>query len=272
MINKSKVSVVATLFALVSTSVYASAEFIPKTVGDVVNGEKIFREGKQLVAHPDAAGQTVAAQAGEAQAGIEVPPCLTCHGEKAMGDDNMGTPRLAGQGYSFLVKQLTDFATDKRTDTTMFVMNNNAKGLSAKERQDVAAYLSGLNKGEIKVEGSDLAAVKAMGQTPVGQTHLGKSLAQYGAPDRGIPACHSCHGYNARGAFPVYPALSGQKYVYLVNQLKKWRDASRANDMMGQMRAVAKKLSDDDIYNVASFLTSAERTTVGNARTPQQQH
>ncbi len=250
MSNKSRVSVVAILFALASSSVNASAEFVPKTVGNIENGKNIFTNGK------DSTG---------------VPACLTCHGEKAMGEDSMGTPRLAGQGYTFLVKQLTDFATDKRTDTTMGVMNNNAKGLTETERQDVSAYLSSLNKGEIKVEGSDLEAVKGLGQ-PVGQTHLGKSIVQHGAPDRGIPACHSCHGYNARGAFPIYPALSGQKYVYLVNQLKKWRDASRANDMMGQMRAVAKKMSDDDIYNVAAFLTSADRTTNGNARMPQQQH
>lgn len=269
MFNISTVLVVTALTALVSTSVYASAEYVPKTIGDVANGEKIYKQGKQLVAHADAPGQSVATQAGEAQAGIEVPPCVTCHGETAMGEDSMGTPRLAGQGYTFLVKQLNDFATDKRADTTMYVMNNNAKGLTEKERQDVAAYLTNLNKDEIKVEGSDLAAVKAMGQ-PVGQTHLGKSIAQYGAPDRGIPACHSCHGYNARGAFPIYPALSGQKYVYLVNQLKKWRDGSRANDMMGQMRSVAKKMTDDDIYNVAAFLTSAERTTFGNSRMPQQ--
>lgn len=250
MFNTSRVSVVAALLAFASTSVYASAEFVPKTVGNVDNGKKIFTNGKESTG---------------------VPACLTCHGEKALGEDSMGTPRLAGQGYTFLVKQLNDFATDKRTDTTMGgIMNTNAKGLTETERQDVAAYLSGLNKGEIQVEGSDLAAVKAMGQ-PVGQTHLGKSLAQYGAPDRGIPACHSCHGYNARGAFPIYPTLSGQKYVYLVNQLKKWRDASRTNDMMGQMRAVGKKLTDDDIYNVAAFLTSADRTTQGNARMPQQQ-
>lgn len=250
MLNTSKVLVLAALVAGMSTSAHASAEFVPKTMGNVENGKTIFTNGKESTG---------------------VPACLTCHGEKALGEDSMGTPRLAGQGYTFLVKQMNDFATDKRTDTTMGgIMNTNAKGLTETEHQDVAAYLSGLNQGEIKVEGSDLAAVKAMGQ-PVGQTHLGKSLAQYGAPDRGIPACHSCHGYNARGAFPIYPALSGQKYVYLVNQLKKWRDGSRTNDMMGQMRAVAKKMSDDDIYNVAAFLTSAKRTTLGNSRMPQQQ-
>jgi cytochrome c553 len=56
----------------------------------------------------------------------------------------------------------------------------------------------------------------------------------------------------------------------LTNQLKKWRDGSRANDPMSQMQNVAKKLTDDDIYNVATFLTSAPETTVGNARVPEQ--
>lgn len=271
MFKTSRVTVVAALVAIFSASAYASAEFVPKTVGNLENGKKIFLEGKQIVSHPDAGKEPVAAQAAEAQAGIEVPACITCHGEKGMGEDSMGTPRLAGQGYTFLVKQLTDFAQDKRIDTTMGVMNMNAKGLSVQERQDVAAYLSSQNAAEISPEGSDLEAVKALG-VPVGQTHLGKSLAQYGAPERGIPACHSCHGYNARGAFPVYPFLSGQKYVYLVNQLKKWRDESRTNDPLAQMRGVAKKMSDDDIYNVAAFLTNADRTTMGNVRMPQQRH
>ncbi len=271
MLNTIRVSVAVAITAMFSASVFASADFVPKTAGNIENGKKIFMEGKQIVPHPDTGKEPVAAQAGEAQAGIEVPPCLTCHGEKGLGEDAMGTPRLAGQGYNFLVKQLTDFAQDKRIDTTMGVMNNNAKGLSAQERQDVAAYLSSLNHNEISPEGSDLEAVKGLG-VPVGQTHLGKSIAVYGAPERGIPACHSCHGFNGRGAFPVYPALSGQKYVYLVNQLKKWREESRTNDMMGQMRAVAKKLTDDDIHNVAAYLTNADRTTIGNFRLPQQRH
>jgi cytochrome c553 len=248
MLNFSRVTIAAALTTLFSASVFASADFVPKAAGNADNGKKIFVEGKG-----------------------EVPACVTCHGEKGLGEDSMGTPRLAGQGYNFLVKQLSDFAADKRMDTTMGVMNNNAKGLTPQEHQDVAAYLSSLNSGEISPEGSDLEAVKGLG-VPVGQTHLGKSIAVYGAPERGIPACHSCHGFNGRGAFPIYPALSGQKYVYLVNQLKKWREESRANDMMGQMRAVAKKMTDDDIHNVAAYLTNADRTTMGNYRTPQQRH
>ncbi|VAX01951.1 Cytochrome c4, partial [hydrothermal vent metagenome] len=187
-----------------------------------------------------------------------------CHGQDAMGDDALGTPRLAGQGYVFLVKQLEDYATDKRMDTTMYIMNTNAKGLSAQDRVDVSAYAASLSK---ELVSSDMAQVKELGN-PVGVRHLGKGIVMYGAVSRGIPSCYSCHGFNGRGAAPIYPMIGGQKYVYLVNQLKKWRDGSRANDAMGQMQAVAKNLTDEDIYNVATYLTSAPRTTMGNSRVP----
>ena len=64
--------------------------------------------------------------------------------------------------------------------------------------------------------------------------------------------------------------IGRQRYVYLVNQLKAWKDGSRANDPAGMMRAVAAKLSDDDILNVAAFLATADATTQGNHQTPSQ--
>ncbi len=222
--------------ALVSASAMASDK------GDIGNGKKIFDEGKG-----------------------DAPACNSCHGMDGMGDDNMGTPRLAGQGFTFIVKQLNDFANDKRQDTTMFVMNGNAKALSEQDRRDVAAYVESL---EGAVSASNLEEVKAAGTVPVGVRHKGQSVVQFGAPDRGVSACHSCHGFNGRGAAPMYPRIAGQRYVYLVNQLKKWRDGSRANDPAGQMRAVAKNMSDDDIHNAATFLASAPLTTIGNGRLP----
>ena len=230
-----KVSTVATLFA--ASAAFASGG----SNGNIENGKNIFMNGKG-----------------------DVPACTSCHGQDGMGEDSMGTPRLAGQGMVFLVKQLEDFATDKRMDTTMFIMNTNAKGLSAEDRRDVSAYANSLSN---ELVSSDMAAVKELGN-PVGIRHLGKGLVMYGATDRGIPSCYSCHGFNGRGAAPIYPMIGGQKYVYLVSQLKKWRDGTRTNDAMGQMRAVAKNLSDEDIQNVATYLTSAPRTTVGNTRVP----
>ena len=229
---------------LAATGSFASGGVEYSDLGNLDNGKAIFMNGKG-----------------------DVPACTSCHGNDGLGDDAMGTPRLAGQGFAFLAKQLEDFAADKRMDTTMFIMNNNAKGLTPQDRKDVAAFAASMGG---PLTGSDMKAVKELGSVPVGVRYLGKSLAQYGSYERGIPACHSCHGYNGRGAYPVYPRLANQKYVYLVNQLKKWRDGSRANDPMAQMQKVAKNLTDEDIYNVATFLTSAEETTVGNSRVPEQ--
>ena len=212
---------------------------------NLANGEKIFKDGKG-----------------------DVPACQSCHGPEGMGDDNLGTPRLAGQEMVFLIKQLEDFAHDRRTDQTMFVMNTNAKGLSPEDRADVAAYVS-QKLHIVKKELSSLKNLTDIGQT-VGSTYLGKSIVLYGIPEKDVPACQSCHQYNGRGAEPIYPQIGQQKYVYLTNQLKHWRDGSRANDPMAQMQHVAQKLSDEDIANVASYLITAPFTTPGNSFTPEQ--
>ena len=80
---------------------------------NMANGKNIFENGKG-----------------------DVPACQSCHGQNAEGNDSLGTPRLAGQIYQFLVKQLTDFGTCKdpsdqstcrRQDLTMFVMNTSSR-------------------------------------------------------------------------------------------------------------------------------------------------
>jgi len=204
---------------------------------NVTNGKNIFENGK----------------------GDAVPACQTCHGEKAMGNDGMGAPRLANIGYVYIVKQLTNYAEDKRKDLTMDQMNGIAKGLSAQDKRDLAAYENSFPR---EVELSDLGALKADGKV-IGETYKGQILVRYGVVGK-APACMSCHGFNGRGADPVYPKIGQQKYVYLVNQLTHWRDESRANDPIGQMRKVAKNLSDEDINNVAAFLSQAGDSTLGN--------
>ena len=225
--------------AMVPSVVMASAAAWPKGDGDLNNGKKIFTEGKGTV-----------------------PACNSCHGPEGLGDDNMGTPRIAGQFYTFLRKQLEDYATDKRTDTTMFIMNANAKGLTEDDRKDVATYLASLRiKGDTKT--SNLEELKTAG-IAVGLPHKGKSLVFWGGNDKGIPACYSCHGFNGMGAPPMFPMIGQQRYVYLVNQLKKWRDGTRTNDPKGAMQAVAKKMSDEDINNAAAYLTTTSFYSGGN--------
>jgi cytochrome c553 len=243
------VSAAAVIVGFVIPSIAMSSPMYPKGKGNVANGKAIFENGKG-----------------------DVPACSSCHGADGMGDDNMGTPRIAGQYAVFLRKQLEDFATDKRMDKTMFVMNANAKGLSAQDRTDVATYLESIkpgSHGKMAFGGSDLKELAANG-VAIGATHKGKSLVEWGQGNRLKPvaACRSCHGYNGRGAPPIYPRIGGQRYSYLVNQLKAWRDGSRTNDPMGQMQAIARNMTDEDINNAAAYLTNASDYSDGNFFTP----
>jgi len=238
------------MVAVMAAGTVAHAQEAGKVTASVANGQNIFTNGKD-----------------------GVPACMSCHGDNAMGMDAMGTPRLANVGYAYVVKQLTDFAADRRTDTTLGVMNGFAKILSEQDKRDVASYVNTLNNPS---EHSDLASLKS-GGTAVGEAYLGKGLVLYGKSivengvTQNISACQSCHGYNGRGNDPIYPMIGQQKYVYLTNQLKKWRDGSRANDPMGQMRAIAKNLTDDDINNVAAYLSQAPQSTAGNSFLPDNQ-
>ena len=203
---------------------------------NIANGEKIFNEGK-----------------GDASA------CQGCHGEKAMGNDAMGAPRLANVGTYYITKQLDDFAADKRTPAGMgAVMNGFAKALSEQDRHDIAVYVNSL---EYQIEPSDLKSL-AEGGDPIGKPELGKLIAVQGIKGK-VPACQDCHGFNGRA--DRFPMVNQQRYVYLVNQLNAWRDGSRANDpeveKVGIMRGIAKKLSDDNIRNIAAYLSTAPRVS-----------
>jgi len=209
---------------------------------NIANGMKIFNEGK----------------------GDTVPACMTCHGAGAWGLDAMGAPRLAGIGYPYVVKQLSDLAAGKRTPAGAgAVMVVFAGALTEQERRDLAGYVNTLTG---PADLSDLNALKE-GGTTIGERYLGQSIVKYGIIGK-VSACSSCHGFNGRGAAPMFPVIGQQKYTYLVNQLNSWRDESRANDPYAMMRKMAHNLTDEDIANIATFLATAPVTTAGNSMAP----
>lgn len=220
---------------LQSEAVFA-ADAAANIRADVANGQVIFNEGK-----------------GDASA------CVGCHGEKGLGMDAMGAPRLANIGQVYIVKQLANFANDLYVPSGMgAVMNGVGKALSDQDRRDVAAYLDSL---EYEMESSDLKALATDG-IKIGKPEQGKILVTKGIKGR-VPACQDCHGFNGRA--PHIPALNQQKFTYLVNQLNNYRDGTRASDpkvnKIGIMQGIAKKLSDENIADIAAFLSTAPRIT-----------
>ena len=96
-------------------------------------------------AAPVAADATMQALVAEGQQifekGIEaanIPPCATCHGEKAKGNETF--PRLADQHSDYLIKQLTVFQrTDERPEGS--IMKTIAHELTPRNIEAVATYL-----------------------------------------------------------------------------------------------------------------------------------
>ena len=100
-------------------------EFDPKPVGgapkdNLATGKKIFTEGVS---------------------GRNVPPCASCHGPDAKG--NGPIPRLAGQLYPYVMKQLTNWGHE-RTEENSNIMGPIAHELTKPQIEAVAAYVSGL--------------------------------------------------------------------------------------------------------------------------------
>ena len=67
--------------------------------------------------------------------------------------------------------------------------------------------------------------------------------------------CNVCHGANGLSQLPNAPNLAGQPEIYLVEQLKNYRNGKRANEVMS---VLAKPLTDDDIANLAAWFASIE--------------
>jgi cytochrome c553 len=65
--------------------------------------------------------------------------------------------------------------------------------------------------------------------------------------------CSACHGATGVSVNPMWPNLAGQKEMYLVKQIKAFRDGTRKDPTMAPMVAA---LTDEDINNLAAFYSS----------------
>lgn len=64
--------------------------------------------------------------------------------------------------------------------------------------------------------------------------------------------CAACHGADGISPNDLWPNLAGQKFAYLVKQLKAFRDGDRSDPMMSPMAA---NLSDEDINDLAAYFS-----------------
>lgn len=166
------------------------------------------------------------AAAGQAKAQV----CVACHGPQG-NSTNPAHPQLAGQTARYLYLQLRDFKEGRRSDPAMSPM---ATPLSKEDMLDLSDYF---------------AAQKPMASTykvDAARVVAGRSKSQE-------VLCTMCHLGGFAGQNEM-PRVAGQHYAYIVKQLEDFRARRRTNDA-GNMTSVSRNLSDDDIRNLANYIT-----------------
>lgn len=163
--------------------------------------------------------------------------CAACH----TADGNSVTPanpKLAGQSYEYLHKQLTNFKSGERKSA---VMSGIVAKLSPTDMENLAAYFSEKQTKPGTAKDMDKAL-------------LGQKIYRGGVQGSGVPACASCHGATGEGVPVQFPRLAGQHAKYVTDQLNKFRSGERANDGGKMMRVIAAKMTPQEMEAVAQYV------------------
>lgn len=162
--------------------------------------------------------------------------CVACHG--AEGNSLVPSfPKLAGLQAEYLSKQLKDYLSGKRKNEVM------APALASMKDDDIpalAAYFARQTATPGKVEDPALASA-------------GKKLYEDGNVEAGVPACAGCHQPKGEGNVR-YPRLAGQHQAYTLQQMMDFKTGARANDKGKVMRAVAERMSEQEMKTVSEYL------------------
>jgi cytochrome c553 len=169
--------------------------------------------------------------------------CAACHA----ADGNSAQPAnpvLAGQHAEYTLKQLTNFKPQdsKAAERPNPIMAGMVANLSAEDMSSLAAYFQ-MQKPAPRAA-RDAALVKA-----------GQAIYRGGILSKSVAACTACHGPSGAGVPAQFPRIAGQFPEYTAAQLRAFRSGERANDPNRMMRAIAERLSDREIAEVAEYIS-----------------
>jgi len=156
--------------------------------------------------------------------------CFACHGPGGRSTIP-ANPSLAGQTARYIDLQLRDFQAGRRSDPQMSPI---AAALTRDEMRELAAWFS-----QQKPASQDFVADPA-------RALRGRAKAEE-------TLCTMCHLGGFAGQNEI-PRVAGQHRDYVVKQLSDFKARRRTNDA-GNMTAVARTLSDEDIEDLAHYLS-----------------
>src|SRR6266508_2953710 len=168
--------------------------------------------------------------------------CVACHGEQGVSVAPE-FPHLNGQSGAAIYKQLHDYRSGSRTHPAMTDL---AKALEEPVIAEVAAYYAGQpkrNPNPATLAESPREIVR---------------LVELGDPNRSIPPCAACHRPGSGGPIET-PILAEQGRDYIVLQLQLYASGQRRNDVYARMRAIAARLTPNEISGLAAYYAAGFR-------------
>jgi cytochrome c553 len=171
-------------------------------------------------------------------------------------------PKLAGLNAKYLQRQLEDFKAAKRTNP---IMDSIIPMVDESEFKALAKYFSEQKRlaGVLAADQSTPAATDAQSAPAAAgamslqaKTELaakGQQIYLEGVLATAAPACGGCHGEDGSGN-DKFPRLNGQNQAYVISQLANFKSGARTNDPKGVMRAVAKRLTEEEMAAVAEYI------------------
>jgi cytochrome c553 len=181
--------------------------------------------------------------------------CSACHGATGVSVAP-AYPNLAGQQYNYILKELEDFRSGKRTSPIMSGMAMTIPAAPGnRDLKDIAAYFSR----------QPLPETVAAAPAPAAQLKLGRQIYTQGLQGRGVPACAACHGLGGAGNGPMaIPALALQHETYVLAQLELFASGARSNAPGHVMHSIAKRMNKAQQTAVAAYVRQLDpRTTLG---------
>lgn len=166
---------------------------------------------------------------------IHMDTCFMCHGPNGESSTKL-FPRLAGQHYQYIVRQLEAFKSGKRKSS---MMEPAVADMTPEDMLALGVFFESKPTAGNPVRDAALVDV-------------GRFIYQRGNEYSGVPACASCHGENGHGNAQL-PRLASQIPRYLENRLKSFAEGGDP-----VMQSIAGKLTELEIKAVVAYVSSLD--------------
>lgn len=183
-----------------------------------------------------------------------VKTCIACHGRdgrKAIGD----YPDLAGQRADYMIAQVKDIMSGKRTGSPDASDNPRSKGMRG-------ALVD--PNGNNRITDAEIAQIAKWlsvqeprpfepPQQPMSEARLKEATRLYGE------TCEACHGKTGNEPQEGFPAISGMKRAYVLTQMLDIKKKARTNGQSEAMQGILEEMKDEQIELLADYVSQLVR-------------